>query len=306
MEVNEYPLVSFFIVSYNEEKYIREAVQAAFDQDYPNLEIILSDDNSPDNTFEIVKKMAADYKGPHRVILNQNKPNLGPRDHYCKVLYELCHGEFIIFADGDDISDPTRTKFSVDFLMSHPEVMSLSFESRHIDAEGNEIENKFSNSLSTNQYSIYTLDDFVTYELYNLSDDSRAIRRSLIDAFPPLRFSYSEDIFLFIRSMFLGSYAYIRKPLVSYRQHPGSIMNKSRSKLFVRKKDFAKFENTSARQIREDFTFAIEHNFITPDAVDVVRKKIEKTISYLSPKRQYNRNRIARRIIRFISNYLDL
>lgn len=109
MENNEhYPLVSFCLVAYKEEKYIRDAIKGAFSQDYPNLEIILSDDGSPDRTYEIMQEMASEYKGPHKIILNQNKPNLESRDHYCKVLYELSKGEFVVLADGDDISLPQR------------------------------------------------------------------------------------------------------------------------------------------------------------------------------------------------------
>ena len=245
MANDNYPLVSYFVVSYNEEKYIREAVQSAFNQDYPNLEIILSDDNSSDVTFAIMKEMAASYQGPHKVILNQNVPNLGPRDHYCKVLYELCHGEFIVFADGDDISMPNRTSISVDFMIKHPEVMSLSCESQHINEEGKYIKRRIRSGASTNQTSIYTLDDFVDFDLFNLSDDSRVIRRALVDSYPPLKYSYAEDIFLFIRSLFIGSYAYLRQPLVLYRQRGDSIMGKNRKKRWASRSEIERFNNTT-------------------------------------------------------------
>lgn len=306
MSSSDYPLVSFFVVAYKEEKYIREAVQAAFDQDYPNLEIILSDDNSPDRTFEIMKEMAASYKGPHKIILNQNVPNLGPRDHYCKVLYELSKGDIIVFSDGDDVSDPKRTSVTVDFFKKHPDVVSLSFESKHIDEESNEIKNRFSNSLSDGQYSIYTMDDFVNYELYNLSDDSRAIRRSLINAFPPLKYSYSEDVFLFVRSMFIGSYAYLRQPLVSYRQRGDSIMGKSRSMVFVKNSEIKKFRETTERQLKEDFIYAQEHGYIPDEGKDCVKRKIQETINYLSPERKKMFNRIARRFVRFMESHFAI
>ena len=131
-----YPLVSFCVIAYKEEKYIEQAIQAAFDQDYPNMEIILSDDGSPDNTFDIMKKMAANYTGPHKIILNKNTPNLGPRDHYCKVLYELSHGDIIVLADGDDISLPTRFEKQVNFLDEHPEYAVVSAPMIYFDEEG--------------------------------------------------------------------------------------------------------------------------------------------------------------------------
>jgi glycosyltransferase involved in cell wall biosynthesis len=64
------PLVSFIVVAYNQDKYIKEAVLGAFSQTYQPLEIILSDDGSSDLTFEIMQDMVEKYVGPHKIILN--------------------------------------------------------------------------------------------------------------------------------------------------------------------------------------------------------------------------------------------
>ena len=306
MANDNYPLVSYFIVSYNEEKYIKEAVQSAFDQDYPNLEIVLSDDNSSDGTFEIMKEMAASYKGPHKVVLNQNVPNLGPRDHYCKVLYELCHGEFIVFADGDDISKPNRTSISVDFMIKHPEVMSLSCESQLINEDGEEIAHRSRKRASTNQTSIYTLDDFVAFDLINLSDDSRVIRRALVDSYPPLQYSYAEDLFLFVRSLFIGSYAYLRQPLVLYRQRGDSIMGKKRKKRWASRSEIERFNNTSKKQIITDFEFAKSRGYIPPEGLDNVENRMTHYLRSISPEKKQLLNRIARRMVLFLEGHFSI
>ena len=59
------PLVSFTILCYNQEAFIREAVEGAFSQTYSPLEIIISDDCSKDQTYEIVKQMADAYRKGH-------------------------------------------------------------------------------------------------------------------------------------------------------------------------------------------------------------------------------------------------
>lgn len=64
------PLVTFALFAYNQEKYIREAVDGAFSQTYEPLEIILSDDCSSDRTFEIMQEMAAAYL--HLVVQEPN------------------------------------------------------------------------------------------------------------------------------------------------------------------------------------------------------------------------------------------
>lgn len=59
------PLVTFALFAYNQEDYVREAVQDAFAQTYEPLEIILSDDCSSDRTYQIMHEMAVAYRGPH-------------------------------------------------------------------------------------------------------------------------------------------------------------------------------------------------------------------------------------------------
>jgi len=52
---NTKPLITFALFAYNQERFIREAVQGAFSQTYSPLEIIMSDDCSKDRTFDIEK-----------------------------------------------------------------------------------------------------------------------------------------------------------------------------------------------------------------------------------------------------------
>lgn len=297
-----YPLVSFCVIAYKEEKYIEQAIQAAFDQDYPNMEIILSDDGSPDNTFDIMKKMAANYTGPHKIILNKNTPNLGPRDHYCKVLYELSHGDIIVLADGDDISLPNRTSVSVDFLNKHPEVSSLSFRSQLIDENNVFIPFSDININSSATTSIFTITDYIKYNFYMFSGDSRVLRRSVVTAFPPLKYSYSEDVFLFLRSLYIGSIAYLREPLVLYRQHSESIMGKNRLKVKISKNDIKRFELTTQKQINEDLHYALEKGYISEKDIYHIRCKIQDVINWLKPKKKSRIRNYSRRILNKISN----
>lgn len=106
--IPDLPLVTFALFAYNQEKYIREAVEGAFSQTYEPLEIILSDDCSSDRTFEIMQEMAAAYDGPHQVRLNRTTVNRGLGAHINTVL-ALSNGEWIIVAAGDDISLSDRT-----------------------------------------------------------------------------------------------------------------------------------------------------------------------------------------------------
>src|SRR3954469_6326230 len=103
------PLLTFALAALNQERFIREAVEAAFAQSYSPLEIILSDDCSEDRTFEIMCDMAKAYRGPHRIVLNRNPLRRcigGPINR----IMEVSQGELVLAAAGDDVSLPHRTQ----------------------------------------------------------------------------------------------------------------------------------------------------------------------------------------------------
>ncbi len=68
----ERPLVTFYVITYNQARFVREAVESALAQTYSPIEILLSDDCSTDGTFEIIQETVKGYSGPHTVILNRN------------------------------------------------------------------------------------------------------------------------------------------------------------------------------------------------------------------------------------------
>lgn len=111
------PLVTFAVFAYNQEKYIRDAVEGAFSQDYSPLEIILSDDCSSDGTFEIMKDMAQKYRGPHLIRLRQGVKNVGTLSHLLSVA-RLALGRFFVVAAGDDISLGERTQTIAEVMQS--------------------------------------------------------------------------------------------------------------------------------------------------------------------------------------------
>ncbi|MBK8519921.1 MAG: glycosyltransferase family 2 protein [Chitinophagaceae bacterium] len=59
-KINVFPLVTIAIPTYNNERYIADAITSAMAQDYPNLEILIADDASEDNTEQIVRSFCTD------------------------------------------------------------------------------------------------------------------------------------------------------------------------------------------------------------------------------------------------------
>lgn len=133
----ERPLVTFALFAYNQEKYIREAVEGAFSQTYEPLEIILSDDCSSDRTFEIMQEMAAAYEGPHRVVVRRSRTNLGTLGHVLTVAH-TAKGDIFVVSAGDDISLPDRVSKTVASLWISA-ADAYSGEDIIIDKDGSEL-----------------------------------------------------------------------------------------------------------------------------------------------------------------------
>jgi len=113
----ERPLVTFALFTYNQERFVQEAIEAAFAQTYEPLEIIFSDDCSSDKTFDLLQEAAQSYKGPHSVSVRQTPNNLGTLLHVASVA-KVSKGDFFVLAAGDDISKPNRVERLAKQLMS--------------------------------------------------------------------------------------------------------------------------------------------------------------------------------------------
>jgi glycosyltransferase involved in cell wall biosynthesis len=92
------PLISICIPLYNGEKYLEQCLNSAINQTYKNIEILLVDDTSVDNTWNIASKYAAIDK---RIRLHRNDKNLGLAANFNKCL-ELANGEWIKLLLQDD------------------------------------------------------------------------------------------------------------------------------------------------------------------------------------------------------------
>ena len=116
MTKSKQPLVSVIIPAYNAQDYIGDAINSVLEQTYKNIEVIIIDDKSTDET----SKIAATYaKNDKRIIFIKNDQNLGIGGNRSKGL-ELAKGEYICWQDADDISIPDRIEKQVDVLESKP------------------------------------------------------------------------------------------------------------------------------------------------------------------------------------------
>ena len=71
--MDSHPLTSICIPTYNGKEYIKECIDSAINQTYNNIEIIISDDNSQDNTIDISNKILEKTNIDYKIISNNTK-----------------------------------------------------------------------------------------------------------------------------------------------------------------------------------------------------------------------------------------
>ena len=106
-------LASIIVPVYNGERFVAEALDSIFAQDYRPIEVIVVDDGSSDRTPEIVRSIGEirDLRHPNQGIAATR--NAGIRE---------AHGEFIAFLDADDVMLPDKLSVQIKYLSEHPAV----------------------------------------------------------------------------------------------------------------------------------------------------------------------------------------
>ena len=128
--MNQDPLVSIIIPSWNTAAYVGEAVDSALAQTYPNIEIIVVDDGSTDNTKELLQPYAD--AGKIHYVYQANKGLAGARNTGIR----MAKGEYIAFLDDDDEWLPAKLDRQVAFLDADHSVSMVFCKEWLMDAEG--------------------------------------------------------------------------------------------------------------------------------------------------------------------------
>lgn len=114
------PLVSVVISTYNEEKYILEAIDSILTQSYSNMEIIIVDDASTDRTVEIIRGI-----NDPRIRLYENSVNR-KLAHNLNFAISVAQGDYIARMDADDVSRKDRIKTQVSYMEKHQDIDVLA------------------------------------------------------------------------------------------------------------------------------------------------------------------------------------
>ena len=255
------PLISIALCTFNGEQYLTEQLNSLVNQRYPNIEIVVVDDQSTDGTLEILESYALKYRN---INLRKNEANLGYIKNFERAI-GLCKGEFIALADQDDIWELNKIDLMYELIGRH----SLIYhDSQFIDAQGKSMDKKLSDIV--NFYNGNSPDAFVFFNC--ISSHALMFNRSLINALFPFPTSNLHDAWIAFVASNVGSITYLKECLVHYRNHATNTTDILRKKNIKadRKERFVKEIDwlTNCR----DFTPQKDNTFLK-NVVDLFKRK---------------------------------
>ncbi len=231
--MKNYPLLTICLLAHNGEKFISKTLDSIFNQTYPNLEIIVSDNYSDDKTAEIVKTFLKDKKN---VFYRKNeKPLIKDYDYIgCYSNYNSCinsgliKGEFVSFCHDDDIYERNIFQKEIDFLISHPEIGAV-FTTGNIISEKDEIIGKIALPKSLRGKNIYSFIEVFKSFLNNgntfLITPTFTTRKDILDnvgLFNEKEFRTCADLDMWLRILEKYPIGILNENLINYRVGGGS------------------------------------------------------------------------------------
>lgn len=229
-------LVSVIVASYNHASYLRRRMDGLIKQTYPNIEIIVIDDRSPDNSVEILRE----YERHPKVRLIVREQNGG----WVTVSNQgvsLANGEYIIFANCDDDCEPRMIERLVDALQKHPSAGVSFCRSLMVDADSHVMgddfavrEPEFRERCATD--TLIPRDEMRRFLMHscvipNLS--AALMRRTVFEQAGALSHDYRacSDWELFFRQVDHCDFAYVAEPLNHFRQHKATIRSATKGRI---------------------------------------------------------------------------
>jgi glycosyltransferase involved in cell wall biosynthesis len=202
--------VSVAMATYNGSSYIEAQLDSIFRQTHKNIELIIVDDCSTDNTVSLIQQ----YQKLHANIkLFHNTVNLGVVKTFARAM-SLCQGEFIALSDQDDIWFENKLERLLgnigDNLLIHSDAILVDVNMQTIAKSYAQSTNK---DLNKKEFVDYLISN-------NVTGCTTLFPRKLLDlALPIPEGFYIHDHYLAIIASFYGTVKFLNEPLVYYRQH---------------------------------------------------------------------------------------
>lgn len=209
--------ISICMITYGHENYIRQAIEGVLMQkcDF-EIELIIANDCSPDNTDIIIKEIIANSPKKSSIKYFNHESNLGMMPNFIFAIKQ-CSGKYIALCEGDDYwTDPLKLQKQINFLESNSDYVLCFHEVNILKADG-EITGDFITKVPENYESLETL-----AKLGNYIHTPSVVFRNIINEFP-FEFKYTPigDYFLYLMLAEHGKLKFLEEKMAVYRYGVG-------------------------------------------------------------------------------------
>lgn len=135
------PTVSVVVPFYNQAAFARETIESVLVQDYPHLQVVLTDDASSDGTGDILREYAAAH--PDRVRALVAETNAGIAGNINRGLAEV-RGELVAWLGGDDVMLPGKLSRQVEALEGRPDAVACVHDAEVFESDSGRVLGRFS------------------------------------------------------------------------------------------------------------------------------------------------------------------
>jgi glycosyltransferase involved in cell wall biosynthesis len=202
------PLVTIITPAYNRADYLKETIESVLQQDYPNVEYLVLDDGSKDNTVELLKE----YDGR---IYWESHSNMGEILTVNKA-YGMAKGEYIAVINSDDPLLPGAISAVVDAFLKNPDALVVYPDWQYIDGDGKSVMD-----VKTPEYNY--LEMLGTHKCMPGPGTFVSRNALTLAGLRDPQVKYISDFDLWLRMGLYGPFKRLPKVLASYRVHPTSL-----------------------------------------------------------------------------------
>lgn len=247
-------LISVLIPAYNHENYIQDTIDSVIRQTYNNIELIILDDGSSDNTLAKIKEHESKCQKRFKRFLYSTQKNQGTVKTLNSLLSKA-KGEYIAMIASDDMYYDEALELELEELKKDPNVSLVTGRSLYINSQGKvcylNSKQQLTESISCAKWKDYNdyvsstrsvdylSNNFGSYDSLapcnNYISNGYLIKRSFLDKVLPFKEQAPmEDYWLMLQLSKISKFKFIDKPLFYYRQHDtNTIKNKPKMKKMV-------------------------------------------------------------------------
>lgn len=212
----ENELVSIVMVNYNQEKFLKKAIDSVLIQTYKNWELIIVDDGSTDRSVDIIKEYEDDRIKP--IFLQENS-------HICiatNIGFAAVNGKYIARLDSDDIWEKEKLKKQMDFLQQNPDAKVCFTQIELINENGENINDREPELLSLYNSRQKSREEWIKFFFFvgNSLLPTLVFEKKLLDIVGGFKLNYCQthDFEFLIRLIKHTDFYFVEEELVKYRR----------------------------------------------------------------------------------------